>query len=828
MLTLSSQFRIAARELARSPTFTGLAVLTLALGIGSVTTTVAMLDQVVLRPLPYPEADRLVSLRSVVQRQGTGEEWGLSQAGYGYFTEHASTLEAVGLIDNLWVDVEVTLAGPDGAVRVPADSITGTLLSVLGARPFLGRLFASDDDRAGAPLTVLLSHELWTTQFGADSSIVGRQIQVEGAPREVIGVLEPGFRYPLEAAGVWVPLRLDPGRPPANEHDLAGLARLAPGATVDDAQAELDRLTARFSEEFPGAYDAEFMEEWGFTTRVEPLHDVVIGSFDRVLWTLVAGVALVLLIALANAANLFLLRAEVRRDELAVRVAHGASRGRLARDAWIDALVVCGAAVVVAILLSSLALTLPGRIAAGAIPRFDEIEFGWRMAGLAAALGLIASAVVGPLPPLLARIDLTMLREGGQSHTASAGRQTVRRFLVGGQVAVALMLLVAAGLMIRSLDRLTGQDPGFERTQLLAFQVPLPAMRYGDTDASARFYRDLMQRLVALPEVSAAGGATALPFRRPDGCFATYSDESPVPPGEPPACVTVMAATPGYLEALGASMERGRPATWREVEAGTADVVVTRSTADRIWPGQEAVGRSIRGYGWGDAPRYRVAGVVADIRSDGLDAEPLRAVFLPIRPLAGMNLDWGPFWGAERELHVVLRTSAESPESLVPAIRAILNEMDPGVAPGVFETMSSLIARSESVARTSLLMLLLGLAGALALFLCAVGLYGVVSYFVQERTREIGLRIALGGRTHVVVGSVLRQVVGIAAVGVAVGLVGSVLGTRLLGALLFEIQPNDPLTLAAAVLVLLGVTGVAAWRPATRATRIDPAIALRE
>lgn len=380
--------------------------------------------------------------------------------------------------------------------------------------------------------------------------------------------------------------------------------------------------------------------------------------------------------------------------------------------------------------------------------------------------------------------------------------------------------------MGRSLDRLHARDTGFERQSLLAFQVALPVVRYGSFEASARFYRDLTERLQALPGVVAAGGTTELPFRSADGCWVTYSDERAQAPGELPACVQVLAATPGYLGALGATVE-GRVAGWSEVEDGTADVVVTRALAEELWPNQDPVGKTVRGYSWGDAPSYRVAAVAADIRARGVDGEALRAIVLPIRPLAGTPLHWGPFWGAERELHVVLRSRGDAPEELAAAVRAILTEMDPGVAPGAFETMESLIGRSESVARTSLLVILMGLAALLALFLSAVGLYGVVSYFVRERTREIGLRIAIGGRAGVVARSVLRQALTMALFGLVAGLAGAVLVTRLLSSLLFEIHPNDPLTLAGAAFLLLAVTALAAWLPAARAARIDPVVALR-
>ncbi|HUF68351.1 MAG TPA: ADOP family duplicated permease, partial [Longimicrobiales bacterium] len=801
MIHFASQLRLSARSLARSPGFTAVTVLTLAVGIAAVTAVFAVLERVVLRPLPYPDSDRLVSIRSVIPGQNPDEVWGLSEAGYFRFAEQSRTIEAIGAADNVFIDVKLTLSGRDGAVRVAGDSVTASMLEVLGARASHGRLFDERDDRPGAPLVLVLSHEVWTAYFGADPSIVGRTIRVDGSAREVIGVMEPGFRLPGQTAGAWVPLRLDPSRRPVNDHILGGIARLRPDATIEAVRAELGDLTSRFPEVFPTAYTADWMERWGFATRVQPLREAVIGDVARVLWTLLGGVGLVLLIALANVANMFLLRTEVRRGELAIRTAHGASRWRLGAEGLGESVVVAAAAAGSGLLAASYALDILVLASPAAIPRLSEVALGW--SGIAAGIGiaLVAAMIVGPLPRLWARVDLTALREGGAGQMVSARRQLFRRMLVGAQVALALMLLAGAGLMLRSFDRLSGQEMGFDQRNLLTFQVALPAVRYGDPSLSARFYRDLGERLLAMPGVIDAGAVTELPFGTADGCWQTHSDDRPVAPDEPAPCVRVLAATPGYMGVLGMSIEGEIPG-WADLEAGTDGVVVTRALADRFWPGQAPIGKTIRGFAWGDAPHYRVIGVAADIRSAGVDRAPLEAVFLPILPLPGAPLHWGPFWGGERELHMVVRASG-SPESLAPAIRDLLRGMDADVAPGEFRTMTTLVGRSESVARTSLLMVLLGVAAVIAVFLSAVGLYGVVSYFVRQRTREIGLRMALGADVRIVTASVLRQAVAVALAGVAVGLTGALGLTRILRSLLFEVHPNDPLTLAAAAIVLV-------------------------
>jgi predicted permease len=483
---------------------------------------------------------------------------------------------------------------------------------------------------------------------------------------------------------------------------------------------------------------------------------------------------------------------------------------------------------VVGLLLAAYALDLLVYLSPPAIPRLSEVALDWRAVTFGASIGLLAALLVGPLPRIRARIDLGALRDVHAGHTVSSGRHWFRRALVGGQVALALTLLSGAGLMLRSFDRLARQEVGFDVRDLLTFQVALPAVTYDDFASSARFYRELDDRLRALPGVMAAGGTTELPFGRGDGCWATYPGDDPVAPDQPPPCVHILAATPGYIDALGISI-RGRVPDWSEVESGAPGMIVTQAMADRFWPGEDPIGREVRGFSWGDAPYYRVVGVAADIRADGVDRDPLQAGILPIRPLPGTPLHWGPFWGSERELHMIVRMApGSSAGAVAPAIRDLLNDMDANIAPGAFRTMSSLVAQSESVARTSLLLVLLGVAAVIAVFLSAVGLYGVVSYFVRQRTREIGLRMALGADARVVAGTVLRQAVIVSLAGVGAGLLGALVVTRLLRSLLFEIHPNDPLTLAAAATVLVTVTAIAAWLPARRAARIDPLLALRE
>lgn len=584
MTSMATQLGQAARALARSTTFTLVTVLTLGVGVGAVTAIFTVLDRVALRPLPYPEANRLVRIEAVVPRQDPSEIWGLSEAGYFLLDSEASTLEGIGGLDDALEQVRLTFSGSEGTFSVPGDSVTAGVLSLLGARPALGRLLAPSDERRGAPPVVLLSHELWQSYFGADSAVVGRTVRVGGAAREVIGVTVPGFGMPDGRARAWVPLALDPLRPAENDHWLGAMGRLAPGVTLAEAQAELDELTSQLPVRFPDAYEPDFMEDFGFAMRVVPLRAKVIGTVGRTLWTLLVGVGLLLLIALANVASLFLVRTEGRRGELAVRTALGARRLRLAGESMAEGVLVGGLAGLVGLLLAMLALDALLALSPTALPRLAEVRLGRSGIGIAFATALIAAAAAGALPLLWVRPELGGLCSGGRGSTPSRGWRLFRCGLVGFQVALAVVLLAGMGLTVRSLDHLLDADPGFTAEGVLTFQVFLPASPYGDFQDGAAFYRELSQRLEALPPVARAGAIESLPYQPYDGCWITYPVGSELPPNAP-TCVPVLAATPGYLEAMGIPVE-GRIPDWGDMEAGTGAVVVTGSLADRYWPGE--------------------------------------------------------------------------------------------------------------------------------------------------------------------------------------------------------------------------------------------------
>ena len=813
-MNLAEDLRRAARGLRRAPGFTAVALLTLALGIGATTAIFTLLNAVVLRPLPYADAGRLVRVQHPVPGLEPGQRWDLSQAGYLHFRENAKSLQSLGV----YFAYDVNLSDEQSAERVTGVLATASLFDALGARPALGRLYAERDDRPGGPEIVVLGHAFWTRRFGADPSVVGKTLRINARPVEVIGVLAKGTDLPGAHADVWRPMRLDPAQPPVNSHFLAAVGRLAPDASPERARAELARLQARFTELFPGAYDQSFMREYQFGVDVVSLRETVVGPVERVMWILLGSVGVVLLIACANVANLFLVRAESRRREVAVRTALGAGRGDLARLGLTESFLLAGTAAALGLLLAHGGLSLLLAMQPAGIPRLDEVRLGWEGVAFAAAVALGAGAVFGLFPLLRAKESMAILRDGGRGMTPSRRQHAVRGALVVGQVALALVLLAAAGLMLRTFQNLRGVHPGVEPRGVLTLGLALPGLRYEDDAAVARFHQELARRLEALPGVEAVGATNQFPLAGGGGCSVVFVEDTPNPPGGEPPCVRVSMPTPGYFEAMGIPV-RGSVPTWSDVQRGAAGVVVSRALAERFWPGQDPIGKGIRGNGWA-RPFYRVVGVAGDVRGAGLDQPPTEEAYFPVVPMEG-----APLWGPQRAMGLAVRTSLSSPAELAPAIRRVVAELDREVPVANVRTLEGLVARS--MARVSFTLMLLGTAAAMALLLSAVGIYGVVSYIVGQRRAEIGVRMALGARIAQVGRMVVMQSLRLAALGVALGLAGALLATRALASMLYDVAPTDPLTLAAVAALLVALAAAASYLPARRAARVDPAEVLR-
>lgn len=822
------ELRQGGRTLARTPAFTIIAIVTLMLGIGAAAAVFTLLDAIVLRPLPYPAADRLVSIAHPVSgdRVPTAR-WGVSSAGYFYFRREAHTLASTGV----YVTGLLAVSSNEGATRVPAAHITSSIFDVLGARAAVGRLLRAADDVPNGSNAVVLGYDFWQQRFGGDPTIVGRTIQIEAQPMLVVGVAARGVDLPTPSAfeskgdladfrvDLWIPLQLDPAARPINSHPYSMIARLAPGATVQDAQRELATLTTRLPEVASAAYSHAFMQQYHFGMSVISLRDEVVGATARVLWVVFAAVALVLLVAAANVANLFLVRLETRRRDGALRAALGAGWSHLAAHYFAESLLVVLVAAAGGLLLAWVALRVFVAVAPSNIPRLTAVGLGWPTVACALGLALLLACVLG-LIPLAARrgADGTVIREGARGLSVSRRRRLVRDTLVAVQMALALVLLAAAGLMLRTFESLRQVRPGFEPRGTVAVEVHLPWSRYQDWGPVAAFHRTLAERIAALPGVEAVGGGTDLPLESFEGCSSVWAEGHGLAPGEEAPCVKTPEVEPGYFKALGIPV-RGRVPDWHDLDAGTGAVVVTRAFAQRSWPGEDPIGRGVKGNG-SKPPFYRVVGVVDDLRANGLEKPPVEAVFFPILPLPKAWL-----WVPPNDMQLVVRSSLDDPTTLVPAIRRTVAALDSTVPVVHVRTMSSVL--SHSLARVSFILTLLAIAAGMALLLSAVGTYGVIAYLVTQRRSEIGLRMALGAHAHQVTALVVGHSLRLAGIGLVVGLVAALLATRVLASLLYGVRASDPATFVVAPLVLLVVAVTASVVPARRATRVDPVEALR-
>jgi putative ABC transport system permease protein len=677
----------------------------------------------------------------------------------------------------------------------------------------------------------VLAHGFWRSRFGGDAGVIGRTIDLGGIEAQVVGVLAEGTDLPEAAmtAGrfrtdVWLSYGFDATS--LHSHTLPALARLRPGATLESARAELDALRPGLMDAYPQIYTPAMFERYGLEPVLRPLRDDVVDDVARNLWILLGAVGLVLLIATANVANLFLVRIEGRRRELAVRAALGASRAAIARHCLAESAVLSLAGGAAALLLGSWGLGWLTSAAPVGIPRLDGVRLDASVAGFALALSLLVAAGLAAVAAL--RHDapgaITMLGDGGRSATPGRERQRLRSTLVASQVALALVLVVGAGLLLESFRRLRAVDPGVDPDGVLTMELYLPPVRYQDGAARWAFYEALLERLRALPGVVAAGVGLDIPFGGGYGCTAQGFEDREVYTRLEDAGLTTCAGqtpiTPGYFEALGIPLLAGRTFTEADNTArGEAVAVVSKAFAERFWPGEDPIGKGVAPNGRHDGPFYRVIGVVGDVYASSVHEEPAVAIYYPPVPIPGV----GPFGGVR--ILPVLRTELADPASLLPAIRRAVAELDPAVALANVEELRTAVDRS--MGRQSFTLALLGLAAVIALALAAIGLYGVVAYVVARRTAEIGVRIALGARARQVEGFVVARSLKLVLLGLAAGTFAALLLTRLLRGLLYGVDPTHPAAYVAAALLLAGVAACASWIPARRAARVDPVVALR-
>jgi predicted permease len=822
IMMMMQSLRFAVRSLRRSPVFATVSVLTLAVGLGGAAAIHTLLDRVVLDPLDYPDSERLVRLTNEVPGVGAGTVWHLATAQVVFYQQRARTLDALGVFRFDGANLE----GDDGPARATVAMVSAPTLDLVGARAHVGRLITRDDDRPDTEPVAVLAHGFWQRRFGGDRNIVGRPVVVNGAPVVVVGVLEPGVRLPVgPPSDLWMPLRIDSAGPFQNSHTFPAMARLAPGASIDDARRELVALARALPERFPEVYDRGFMERYGFRPAVASLQDDVVGDLARNLWVLFGAVGLVLLVAAANVANLFLVRVEGRRREIAVRTALGAGKGALARDLLAESVVVAGAGGVFALAVAWWGVPALIGLSPDVLPAITAVRPD-RDTLLFTLLLIVGVALVLALVPLLRLVGprtLVGLGEAGRGASAGPGRQRLRSALVVSQVALALTLTVGAGLLVESSRRLQAVDPGFDPEGVLAAQLYLTPGRYASDVEMWGAYDRILEAVRALPGVTAVGMSQDVPLSGGFACWIQGFEDHDVYGRLESAGLTTCAGleptSPGYFEAMGIPLLAGRT-----FEAADNDdpsrgaVVVSRAFADRFWPDEDPLGKGVAP-GRNEAPFYRVVGVVGDVKASTLDGDDAIAIYYPMVLI--------PESGGRRpsQTTLVVRTGMADPGSILPSLRAAVSQVDPTLPLANVRTMRSVV--EESLGRVAFTTLLLQVAAGCALLLAAVGLYGVVSVLVARRRRELGMRLALGARPAQLEGMVVRASLVLGVVGVAIGVALALAVTRVLRGLLYGISPTHPWVFAAAAAALLALTLLASWMPARRAARIDAVEALR-
>ncbi|HEX8557508.1 MAG TPA: ABC transporter permease [Pyrinomonadaceae bacterium] len=800
--------RYGLRTLLKNPGFTAVAVVALALGIGANSAIFSVVNTVLLRPLPYKDPERLVMVWEDAGKHGYPRDTPAA-ANYVDWRDQNQVFEGMAAL----ADQSFNLTGEGEPERLDGKRVSAALFPLLGVEPQVGRAFFPEEDRAGAPRVVVLSHGLWQRRFGADPSVVGRALTLNGEPHTIVGVMPQSFQFPDREAVLWTPIAFTQ-QEAANRgrHYLKVVARLKPGVTLERAQAEMGAIASRLQQQYPA-------QNTDLGATVQPLHEHLVGDIRPALLVLLGAVGLVLLIACANVANLLLARAAARQKEIALRVALGASRLRLVRQFLTESVLLAALGGVVGLLLAVWGVSLLKGFIPENISQVKAIAVDAKVLGFTLLVSLLTGLVFGLAPATQAtgfNLNET-LKEGGRDASSGSRGNRVRGVLVVAEVAVSLVLLVGAGLLINSFLRLRGVDPGFRVDNLLTMGVVLPQQKYPDHGRRTAFYADVIRRVEALPGVRGAAVTNWIPLVNQGDSVGVSIEGLPDPPpgqGKRPVVVTRV-VSPDYFGAMGIRLLQGRGFDDGRDRADSPTVVlVSEALARKYWPGQSAVGKRVNP-GDPNNPEHwcEVVGLVNDVRQFELAAEP--------KPQMYFSYAQAGFFPPR---HLVVSTEVE-PSTLAGAVRQAVWEVDRDQPVSNVSTMEEVLA--ESLSRQRFSMLLLGVFAAVALVLAAVGLYGVMSYTVTQRTREIGLRMALGAQQ----GDVLRLVVGqglkLVLAGVALGLVAALALTRLMTSLLYGVSATDPATLVIISLVLVAVALVASYIPARRATRVDPLIALR-
>jgi putative ABC transport system permease protein len=813
METFIQDLRYGVRGLVRNPGFAGVAVLTMALGVGANAAIFSVLNAVLLKPLPWGDPARAVMIWS---RWTAFDKTWVSDGEVNDYRREAHTLAGVGA----WSDGQVNLTGDGEPERVGAASVTANLFPVLGVSPIVGRGFTAQEDVPNGPNVAILGYGLWQRRYASDAGIVGRSIQIDGAAYQVVGVMPAGFVLPTDFQSplpttVWIPERWDAASTDHGNHGYYAAARLKPGVTLaqaaDDLHAVAQSWTAR------GLYPKPMR----FDTVVVTLQDEVIGRIRRTIWLLFGAVAFLLLIACANVANLLLVRAEARQREIAVRAALGAGTARMMRQLFTEGLMLALLSAAAGLVLAALGVRALAAWNPADIPRVSTAAIDWRVLVFTAVVAVLTTMIFSLAPAfrMLSGGVVESMKEGSANATVGGARRRFNGALVAAQMALSLVLLVGAGLMLRTLWSLERVDLGFNPRGVMTLRIALPTTTYKDAAQVTGFYSRLVEELSAVPGVRAAGAARSLPLGSTIGDFGMVVDGYVPPPGTG-AKGDWQIATAGYLEAMGEQVVRGRGIERSDTSESQLVGLVNEEMARRYWAGRNPIGGRFRIGSRPDRPWVTVVGVVKSVRHNGLEGVIKEKFYIPHtqwhRSLGNANLIRG--------MTLVARTDGD-PAALAAPMHDTIRRLDPNLPVAEVRTMTEVVATAMSAPRFT--SVLLTIFGGLALTLSAIGIYGVLSYVVSRRTREIGIRVAIGAGRTAVLRMVLAGGLSLAAAGVGAGLILAFTTTRLLRGLLHGVTPADPTTFAVVTVGLLAVAAIASALPAWRASRVNPVVALR-
>ena len=818
MNTLAQDIRLAFRSFTRNPGFTLVAVLSLAIGIGANTSIFSVANALLLRPLPYKDANRLVILWNRSPGLDILQDW-FSTAQYLDIKNGHHGFEEVAIASG----GNDNLTGEGEPERVGTIRVSSNLLPMLGVQAASGRLFLPDEDAPDRPATAVLSYGMWARRYGSDPRMLGKSITINGRAYEVVGILPQSFSLPHEVLptlygpeqpDVFLPFPLGPKAAGIRTHeDYNILGKLKPGVSVAQAQAEMDTITARLRRDYPESYPPN----GGLTFGIVPLLEQVVGDVRRALLVLLSAVGFVLLIACANVANLLLARAVARQQEIAVRAALGASRGRIIRQLLTESILLSLCGGLLGVILCFWSVKWIHVLGTKSIPRLADIGIDGRVLLFTLLLSIFAGILFGLAPAWrVSRVDLnTTLKDASRASAGSSavwGRgNNMRRLLVVSELALSVVLLIGAGLLIRSFTRLENVAPGFNSKNVLTFELALNGQRYGDGQIRLSTYRQLWNALGQIPGVTAAGGITSLPLSQ---SFAwtpiTVEGRAPLP-GEKFLNADARVAGGRYFQAMEIPLRSGRFFNEEDLVGKTPVVIIDEFMAGQLWPGQDAVGKRIHMVE-SEVPWLTVAGVVGRVKHESLDSDPRIAFYLPQTQYPS------------RAMTVVMRSQGD-PSTLSPLVKKELRGIDPDLPMYSVRTMDERV--EESLARRRFSMLLLGIFAGMALVLATIGIYGVMAYLVNQGTREIGIRMAIGATQREIVRLVVFQGMRLAVTGVGAGLAAAFVFTRLMRSLLFGISSADPVTFAGISLLLTLVALLATYIPARRAARIDPILCLR-